>query len=77
MSQSAKIVVMEKPFEVRPYNKKEMYKQMNVSKYIFTKWVKALEPTLGRVLGGVYNVRQVTLIIETYGVPFQIVNQAA
>ena len=76
MSQSAKVIVMERPFQVKPYSKKELYDRMNVSKYIFSKWISKLQPELGQPIGGVYNVKQVLLIIETYGVPCQIVNQA-
>lgn len=76
MSQSAKVIVMERPFHVKPYSKKELYDKMNVSKYIFSKWISKLQPQLGQPIGGVYNVKQVLLIIETYGVPCQIVNQA-
>ncbi len=77
MSNSAKVIVMERPFEVKPYSKKELYEQMRVSKYIFNRWTKAIEPQLGKPIAGVYSARQVLLIIETYGVPCQVVNQAA
>ncbi|MBI3519175.1 MAG: hypothetical protein U0W65_11750 [Bacteroidia bacterium] len=77
MSQSAKVVVMERPFEVKPYSKKELYERIGISKYIFNRWVKAIEPQLGKPIGGVYSVRQVLLIVETFGMPCQIVNQAA
>jgi hypothetical protein len=50
---------------------------MRVSKYIFNRWTKAIEPQLGKPIAGVYSTRQVLLIIETYGVPCQVVNQAA
>lgn len=73
----AKVIVMEKPFELKPYNKKELIALMEVSEYVFTKWLKALQPELGQVIGKMYNVKQVKLIIEAYGVPGQVVNQAA
>lgn len=74
---SAKVIVMEKPFEVKPYSKKELYERIGITKYIFNRWIKAIEPKLGKPIGGVYSVRQVLLIIETYGLPCQVVNQAA
>ncbi len=77
MSQTAKVVVMEKPFEVRPYSKKELYERIGISKYIFNRWTKAIEPQLGKPIGGVYSVRQVLFIVETFGLPCQVVNQAA
>ncbi|MDO8998305.1 MAG: hypothetical protein Q7W45_00965 [Bacteroidota bacterium] len=77
MSNTAKVVVMEQPFKVRPCNKKELYNHFKVSKHIFNRWIKAIEPQLGKPIGGLYSVKQVLFIIETYGTPCQIVNEAA
>ncbi len=77
MNTTAKIIVMEKPFELKPYGKKEMYHLLGISKHIFNRWMKSIQPQLGEAIGGLYNVKQVLLIIDTYGVPGQIVNQAA
>lgn len=68
---------MEKPFELKAYNKKELIDLMGVSYYIFTKWLKKLQPELGEPVAGVYSPRQVKMIVDAYGVPGQIVNQAA
>ena len=77
IAKPTKVVIMERPFEIKPCSKKELYEAMNVSKYIFNKWIKALQPKLGEPLGGLYNPKQVLLIIEAYGVPCQVVNEAA
>lgn len=74
---SAKIVVMEKPFVLKAYSKKELRNIMEVSEYIFNKWLKLIEPQLGKPIAGLYSPKQVSFIIETYGLPGQIVNQAA
>lgn len=72
-----KVIVLEKPFVLKPYSKKELRTLMGVSKYILQKWLKIIEPTLGKPIGGLYSVKQVQIIIDTYGVPCQVVNQAA
>ena len=77
MIQTAKVITMEKPFDIKPYSKKELYERIGVSKYIFNRWIKAIEPRLGKPIAGVFSARQVLLIVETYGVPCQVVNQAA
>lgn len=68
---------MEKAFSLRAYSKKELRYLMEVSDYILTKWLKLIEPQLGKPIGGLYSPKQVQLIIETYGLPGQVVNQAA
>jgi hypothetical protein len=73
----AKVIIMEKPFVLKPYNKKELIAIMEVSEYVFTKWLQALQPQLGQPIAKMYNVKQVQLIIEAYGIPGQAVNQAA
>lgn len=73
----AKVVVMEKPFVLKAYSKKELRGIMEVSEYILNKWLKLIEPQLGKPVAGLYSPKQVSLIIDTYGLPGQIVNQAA
>ena len=73
----AKVVVMEKPFVLKPYSKKESRTLMGVSKHIMQRWLKAIEPQLGQPIAGLYSVKQVQIIIEAYGVPGQVVNEAA
>ncbi len=73
----AKVVVMEKPFVLKPYSKKEIRTLMGVSKHIMQRWLKAIEPQLGQPIAGLYSVKQVQIIIEAYGVPGQVVNEAA
>lgn len=69
-----KIVFLEKPFELRPYNKKELMALLEVSEHVINRWLQALQPELGKQLGKLYSVRQVKMIIEAYGVPGQVVD---
>lgn len=73
----AKVVVLEKPFVLKPYSKKELRSLIGVSKYILNRWLKIIEPQLGQPIAGLYSVKQVQLIVDTYGIPGQIVNEAA
>lgn len=73
----AKVIVMERPFVLKPYSKKELRNIMGVSKYIMQRWLKAIEPQLGQPVAGLYSVKQVQLIIDSYGVPGCVVNEAA
>ncbi len=56
-------------FELKPYTKGEFIILYKISDYIFTNWMKALQPELGRRIGNFYNVNQVQLIVNRYGVP--------
>lgn len=73
----AKVVYLEKPFVLKPYSKKELGTLMGVSKYIMSKWLKAIESEIGLPVAGLYSIKQVQIIIDTYGVPGQLVNEAA
>lgn len=70
----AKIVFLEKPFELRPYSKKELMELLQIKDRVMNKWLNALQPRLGKQVGKLYSVNQVKLIIETYGVPGQVVD---
>ncbi|MFL5763875.1 MAG: hypothetical protein ACJ77K_08045 [Bacteroidia bacterium] len=69
----AKIVFLEKPFELRAYSKKELMILLEVSERVLNRWLGALQPELGKQLAKLYSPRQVRMIIEAYGVPGQVV----
>ena len=71
-----KVVYLPKPFIVKPYTKKELIHIMEVSPHILTRWLAAI-PNLGEPIAKQYSVKQVQLIVETYGLPGQLVNEAA
>ena len=70
-----KVIVLEKPFNLRPYSRKELAGVMQVSEYILKKWAEKIEPSIGEPVGGLYNVIQVKTIVEKYGLPAQVVNE--
>lgn len=72
-----KIVYLPKPFVLKPYTKKELRCMYDLTNHVFSSWLKAIEPKIGKPLCGKYNILQVELIIQTYGVPGQYVNEAA
>jgi hypothetical protein len=69
----AKIVFLEKPFELRPYNKKELMELLQVTEHVMNSWLKALQPELGKQVARMFSPRQVKMIIEAYGIPGQVV----
>jgi hypothetical protein len=73
----SKIIQLPKPFVLKPYSKKELSILMEVSPYILTKWLKAIEPIIGKPTGRTYNIKQVEIIIDTYGLPGKIMEEAA
>jgi hypothetical protein len=75
--EATKIVKREKVFVLKPYNKKELSLEYEISIFILNKWLKAIEIKLGKPIGRLYNIQQVQLIISTYGVPGQVINEAA
>ena len=70
-----KVIVLEKPFNLKPYSRKELAGIMQVSEYILKKWSEKIEPSIGEPIAGMYNVLQVKAIVETYGLPAQVVNE--
>ena len=70
-----KVIVLEKPFNLRPYSRKELAGVMQVSEYILKKWAVKIEPSIGEPVAGMYNVIQVKAIVEKYGLPAQLVNE--
>jgi len=72
-----KVVVLEKPFVLKTYSKKELSNLLQISPCVLRAWLKALQPDLGEPIGRLFSVRQVEIIINAYGIPGQIVNEAA
>ena len=70
-----KVIVLEKPFNLKPYSRKELAKNMQISEYILKKWAEKIEPSIGELVAGMYNVIQVKAIVEKYGLPAQVVNE--
>ena len=70
-----KVIVLEKPFNLKPYSRKELAGVMQVSEYILKKWAEKIEPSIGEPVAGMYNVLQVKAIVEKYGLPAQVVNE--
>ncbi len=71
----SKVIVLEKPFNLKPYSRKELAGVMQVSEYILKKWAEKIEPSIGEPVAGMYNVIQVKAIVEKYGLPAQVVNE--
>lgn len=71
----SKVIVLEKPFNLRPYSRKELASVMQISEYILKKWAEKIEPSIGEPVAGMYNVMQVKAITEKYGLPAQVVNE--
>jgi hypothetical protein len=72
-----KVIQMAKPFVLRPYSKKELRTLMGISKHVLNTWLKAIEAELGMPIAGLYSIKQVQIIVHHYGVPGQVVNEAA
>jgi hypothetical protein len=56
-------------FILKAYTRKEMRNIYGVSLRTFNKWTEELDKELGPIIGKFYNVTQVKLIIEKFGVP--------
>lgn len=51
----------------KPHTKKELAALLGVSVYILNKMIVPVQDKLGYPFGGLYSVKQVELMIETYG----------
>lgn len=74
---SAKVIVLETPFTLKPYCKGDLVILYSVSLYILNKWLKALEPQMGKIVGRTLSIRQMEIFTHHYGIPGQVVNEAA
>ena len=72
-----KVITLEKPFALKPFSKGELVVKYGISLYVLNKWIDALQPQLGHVIARTLSVKQMQLFIEAYGVPGQIINEAA
>ncbi len=71
----SKVIVLEKPFNLKPYSRKELAGIMQISEYILKKWAEKIEPSIGNPVAGMYSANQVKAIVEKYGLPGQAVNE--
>lgn len=75
---TAKIITLEQPFALKPYTKTQLLKIYRpISLYVLNKWLKEIEPQAGKVIGRTLSAKQMKIFVETYGLPQQIVNEAA
>lgn len=75
---TAKIIQLPQPFAVKPYSKSNLLKIYRpISLYVLNKWLKAIEGETGPIIGRMLNVKQMEIFIEHYGLPKQLINQAA
>jgi hypothetical protein len=72
-----KVVYLERPFVLKPYSKKELSNLLQITPHVLRSWLKSLQPDLGEPIAGLFTIRQVEFIIDAFGIPGQIVNQAA
>lgn len=75
----AKILYMDQPFQVKPYNKTQLVKLYRpITLYVLNKWLKEIESQTGPIIGGMLSIKQVEIFIERFGIPKQAtLSQAA
>lgn len=75
---TSKILTLEQPFALKPYTKTQLLKLYRpISLYVLNKWLKEIEPESGRIIGRTLSAKQMKIFVETYGLPQQMVNEAA
>lgn len=75
---ATKVIILEKPFDLKPYTKGELLKLYRpLSLYVLNKWLKDIEAETGPIIGRTMSVKQLQVFITHYGVPGQVVNEAA
>lgn len=75
---ATKVIVLEKPFDLKPYTKGDLLKRYRpLTLYVLNKWLKAIEEETGKIEGRTLSVKQLQIFISHYGVPGQVVNEAA
>jgi hypothetical protein len=55
--------------KIKPFCKKELRQLYGVSKHVFNTWLNSISSDLGEMIGGLYNIRQVELILDRFGIP--------
>lgn len=77
-SPSAKIMVMEQAFPIKPYSKTQLIKLYRpITLYVLNKWLKEIEPQTGPIIGRMLSIKQMEIFVQRYGVPGQALKQAA
>jgi len=75
---STKILVMEQPFQMKPYSKTQLIKLYRpITLYVLNKWLKEIEPQTGPIIGRMLNIKQMEIFVQRFGVPGQALKQAA
>lgn len=75
---TAKILTLEQPFSLKPYTKTQLLKLYRpISLYVLNKWLKEIEPQTGPIIARTLSAKQMKIFVEVYGLPQQMVNQAA
>lgn len=75
---SNKIVFLETSFPIKPYTKGQLVKLYRpISLYVLNKWLDAIEDKTGPIISNNISPKQLQIFIDVYGVPGQMVNQAA
>jgi len=73
-----KIITLEQPFHLRPASKTQLLKLYRpISLYVLNKWLKAIESQTDPIIGKMLSAKQMKLFVETYGLPQQVINEAA
>jgi hypothetical protein len=59
---------------VKPYTAKELGKLYGVSRRTIYLWLQPLKGEIGIAKGRYFNIRQVTMLFKSWGLPFQLEN---
>jgi hypothetical protein len=62
----------EKGIRVKPYMPSELSLIYTVSHPTLNKWLESIKDRIGRRIGQYYSVKQVEIIFEHFGVPFDL-----
>ena len=55
--------------QLKPYSFKELKSVYGVSSHVLRKWLGTIDGELGKREGGLYNIKQVDYIFNSFGVP--------
>jgi transposase len=62
-------------FVFKPYTPKELRDLYGISYKTFVKWIQPFEARLGKAIGGLYNEKQVTFLVNKVGYPYRVVEE--
>lgn len=73
-----KILVMEQPFQLKPYTKTQLVKMYRpITMYVLNKWLKEIAPQTGAIIGRTLSIKQMEIFVQCFGIPGQLVKEAA